>query len=695
MTPANWTMIDSGRLMQQRVYPVAKPVSALDPASGAGHFTIALTLGALGWLGMALQEVLLFARPTPYGQAYVASTLRYFPFALYYNALGILLVSAPLLLLWVLWYHRSVAPELALRIHRIQLALLVLTAALDHADNEVMRFMGIHLTRSLLLTYFRVDAWSEDMVRSFTGDHGGPGLPFLILITLPLMLWAAGDRIIQRRIGMRPLRSRLYAATLVVAPLGLLLYLYQYHPMGQNRKIRVRPEILTLYTEYRKDLAAGERPRDFDSLSQEYQQRWFGQSEDRSWKFPDPERPLLRVPTTPATRVEGQPWNVIYIQLETFRGWNTGFLRPDLARSATPFLDSLARDSLTAFWSRHLSMGPPTVSGFVSGLCSVKPHSFYNITSTFTYTVLDCLPAVLRRHGYAAEYFTGFDPDWDGETVWLKRWFDRYHRTQGGGDRALFRQAAGRIRDLGRGQRPFMAAIASSTNHYPFNSPEDRFVRGPTDRPEQAIQYTMAYTDDVLREFIEALQQEPWFARTLVVITGDHGYNLGEHGPAGQINGYRESVWVPLIIHGGQPRLRPGRHEELATLLDIAPTVADLVGIRDANPWTGSSLLSRSSAAKFVLSHETAVLGEQGPFSMVVNPGTGQSEVYHALSDPLQRKNIWFGHRALADSLVRQAENERRLTDYLLEANRVWPDSGGPAAGRRVIAGQPHSQAFE
>jgi phosphoglycerol transferase MdoB-like AlkP superfamily enzyme len=320
-------------------------------------------------------------------------------------------------------------------------------------------------------------------------------------------------------------------------------------------------------------------------------------------------------------------------------------------------------------------MGPPTVSGFVAGLCSVKPHSFYNITTTFTYTDLDCLPSVLRRHGYAAEYFTAFDPDWDGETRWLNRWFDRFQRVQGGGDRALFREAAGRIRELARERRPFMAAIASSTNHYPFNSPEKRFVRAPADRPDEAIEYTMAYTDDVLREFIGSLQQEPWFARTLVVISGDHGYNLGEHGPAGQINGYRESVWVPLVIHGGHPRLLGGSHEEIATLLDIAPTVADLLGIRDPNPWMGSSLLTRTASAGFVLRRESAILGEQGGFSMVVDPADGEPEVFDAISDPLQRHDISARHRELADSLLRRADDERRLVDYLLEANRVWEDS--------------------
>ena len=74
------------------------------------------------------------------------------------------------------------------------------------------------------------------------------------------------------------------------------------------------------------------------------------------------------------------------------------------------------------------------------------------------------------------------------------------------------------------------------------------------------------------------------------MIAGDHGFNAGEHGqPAGQQNLYRESVWVPLIIVGAHPRLPRGRHEVPASLLDVAPTLADLLGF-------GSRLPGRATA---------------------------------------------------------------------------------------------------
>jgi arylsulfatase A-like enzyme len=657
---------------------------------GDKHLTVALALAALAWLALAIQEVLLFVRPTPYGGRYVDNIARYFPFALYYNVLGVLLVSTPAVLIWLIWYNRLVPARVARIVHSIQLGLLMLTVALDQIDNEVLRFMGIHLSRSLIRTYFRVNAWGNEMGYAITGDRGGPGMPFLILFLMPLALWWVARKLIRNAESFPRLGPLPVAVTVGLVPLLFLLYMYNYHPMGEFRTRRVQPAIITLYAEFGEDVASGRQPSQYESLVRGYQENWFRQSGDSSWRFSDPERPLVREPLPQPARNEGPLWNVIYIQLETFRGWNTGFLRPDLPVSPTPFLDRLAHDKASAFWTRHLSMGPPTVNGYVSSLCSIEPHSFYNIMTSFTYTSLECLPATLRRHGYTAEHFTGFDPDWDNETIWIRRWYDSFHFIRGN-DRKLFQEAAVRVRQMAAGSAPFILTISSSTNHYPFRSPEPEFTRDSLNRPDQRIRNTMRFTDDVLHVFIKGLEKEPWFARTLVIITGDHGYNLGEHGPAGQLSGWRETVWVPLLIHGAHPRLPRGRQDEPASLLDIAPTVTDLLGIRDRNPWMGTSLVNPGKSGAFVLSRETMTYGEQGRYSMVLDPGTGKPRLYDAVEDPLQRKDISAAHRDIAGDLRTRAEEQRQLVNYVLEANRVWDDQAGTAP--TTTAGHPAAAA--
>jgi hypothetical protein len=631
---------------------------------------------------MGLQELLLFLRPTPFGESYVGLWQPYLLYALIYNCYGVMLASLPAVLFWLVTSARSVRPATARRVHQLQLGLLILTVVLDHLDNETMRFMGVHLTYGLLRTYWRVNAWGDDMYQIILGDRGGPGLPFLVLILVPPALWWAGRRVIQAR--PRPLPVAVVLA-LILAPMIIPVLVDEFRYPGRSRRERIQPEVMTLAAELKGDLAKGVRPADLDALAAEYHATWLHQSGDSGWRFSDPDRPLIRAPLTPAVRDSGAPWNVIFIQLETFRGWNTGFLRRDSRPSATPFLDRLARDPASAYWRRHASFGPPTVSGFVAAHCSIKPHSRENIIASFTYTELDCLPPVLRRHGYRAELFTGFDPDWDNEGVWMRRWYDQFHyyddiKNQ---DRAVFHRAAERIRLLGRGPQPFMATVISISNHLPFRARrmgagEAKFDLDPDHPPRLGIRNTMRYTDDVVRELLDTLAREPWFSRTLVVITGDHGFDLGEHGSGGQDTGWRESIWVPLVIHGPHPRLPRGGHDEPASLLDIAPTIADLLGIRDTTAWMGSSLASsRHRGDPFASARGPAIFGEQGRYSMVVHPRTGRGLLFDAVEDPLELKNVAKAHPAVVGALRRQAAREARLVDYLVEANKVW--RGPPA----------------
>jgi phosphoglycerol transferase MdoB-like AlkP superfamily enzyme len=376
----------------------------------------------------------------------------------------------------------------------------------------------------------------------------------------------------------------------------------------------------------------------------------------------------------PAPQPPRERWNVIYIQLETFRGADMGFLRPDLRRSPTPYLDSLARRQDAAVWTRALSFGMPSINGIFASHCSVMPPSRRYVTA-LTHVRFLCLPDLLRRDGYRAEIFHGADTDWDNSSYWLRSWYDRLWRFPAAEqqDRLVFRRAAHRIRALGRSGRPFFAAVMSVTNHTPFTSPEPALNIAGSGRAAERILNTTHYTDAALRELIEPLQGEPWLARTLIVITGDHGFNLGEHGQVpGQHNLFRESVWVPLIILGRHPRLPRGSHADLATLLDLPPTLADLLGVRQANPWQGHSLLAVRGNGGVAFGFRDSLLTETGAWTAVLDPGDGAVRLY-SRGDWLQHHDLGPQHSHLAQTLLARADRARRLNDHLLRRNLVWP----------------------
>lgn len=98
------------------------------------------------------------------------------------------------------------------------------------------------------------------------------------------------------------------------------------------------------------------------------------------------------------------------------------------------------------------------------------------------------------------------------------------------------------------------------------------------------------YLDHHIGGLLDALEVRGLLADTLVVLTSDHGELFGEHGLFGHPpSGYEPSLRVPLVFNG--PEASAGVSiTEPVWLTDIAPTVADLLGLEASPAWEGLSL---------------------------------------------------------------------------------------------------------
>ena len=106
----------------------------------------------------------------------------------------------------------------------------------------------------------------------------------------------------------------------------------------------------------------------------------------------------------------------------------------------------------------------------------------------------------------------------------------------------------------------------------------------------------VAYVDEQLGRLLEGLRTRALLDRSLVVFTADHGESLGEHDywfAHGELL-TEEQVRVPLIVH--LPGLPPGRRQDLASLVDLWPTLAErLLSGAPPGPVSGRSLLSEGA----------------------------------------------------------------------------------------------------
>ncbi len=645
--------------------------------SGRRQFFIAWTLATGAWIAGIFLRAALYFRLTPYGQPFVAHWDRYFFHSLFYNLFGAFILLAPFAVYW-LWHHeREHEPQSARRGHLGLMALLTLGLFCDQFDAETMRSMGVHATPSFVRTYWQVGGSMDMLIRSMNHDAGGSWSAFIVagVVIGGFLLWAL--RYLSRALSTQegPQWSR--RASMVAAALPVIAVLIAvYTPGGKFRYRKVRPYIMVLTSELTADTTVGKRPENYGALVDAYQQTWLFESGDEGWRFDDPERPYVRTPDQPSAPSAEERWNVILLQVETLRALEVGALDRRLRPSPTPNLDALATGPNGALWGRFMTFGPPTVTGTMSGHCGVRPHSRHNVTTRYTYVGFLCLPQLLRGHGYTAEYFTGSDPDWDGQSYWLAQWYDAHHfyRDAQESDEVVLKRATDRIIEMGRSGQPFMATIATISNHYPFNSRDPKTDIAGHDSIRDRIKNTTHYSDAVIGTMIERLRAETFFQKTLFVVYGDHGYNLGEHTPAGQRNGFHESTWSPLIIAGAHPRLPKGRHHQLGGLMDIAPTIADILGFRIRNPWSGHSLIRPHERRTLAHTKNGITFAESPAHSVVFDRATGTPQVF-AASDMHQTTPL-TGQESAAQELRSRAEARAALNDYLIETGSVWTSIG-------------------
>ena len=87
----------------------------------------------------------------------------------------------------------------------------------------------------------------------------------------------------------------------------------------------------------------------------------------------------------------------------------------------------------------------------------------------------------------------------------------------------------------------------------------------------------VSYTDACIGRVLNELDRLGLRDNTVVILWGDHGWFLGEHGMWCKHANYEEAVHTPLVI--SVPGQKPGRSPALVEFVDIYPTLADVCGL--------------------------------------------------------------------------------------------------------------------
>jgi choline-sulfatase len=234
------------------------------------------------------------------------------------------------------------------------------------------------------------------------------------------------------------------------------------------------------------------------------------------------------------------------------------------------------------------------------------------------------------------------------------------------------------LTELGKSGQRFAMFVHLFEPHSSFVAHEGdpEVTEGGTAKWSRLYDYEMKFVDAYVGKILDALAAQGLADDTVVVLMSDHGEAFGEHSFAGQsmfhgTNLYDPQIRVPLAFR--VPGRAPRAIDDVTELLDLAPTVAALVGAPPAASWMGRSLVPAIEGGALPPKPAFAELlpypGWEHDIKLAVSADGGwklhhivsqrRRELYRLSDDPVEKKNLW----GKADV----AAEQQKMVDLLLE----------------------------
>jgi arylsulfatase A-like enzyme/Flp pilus assembly protein TadD len=304
-----------------------------------------------------------------------------------------------------------------------------------------------------------------------------------------------------------------------------------------------------------------------------------------------------------ACRRAPPPTNLLLVTLDTTRGDHLGCY--GYASAHTPNLDALARSGIQ--FDEAITAAPLTLPSHTSILTGTYPV-FHGVRDNDGYVVddgLNTLAETLKPRGFTTAAFVasyplssqfnlrqGFDTydddfraDWTAEQQEQRTplSFGFVERKSDQVNAAVSRWLEGHARDR------FFLWVHYFDPHQPYDPPapyDVQFAGSPYDGE-------IAFMDESFGKLLGMLEARGLRDRTLVLVVGDHGEGLEQHGELTHASFlYDTTIHVPLLLSVPGGRFAPGlRIKPQVRTIDILPTLLDLLGIETPRDVQGTSLL--------------------------------------------------------------------------------------------------------
>ncbi|MBI2704600.1 MAG: sulfatase-like hydrolase/transferase [Actinobacteria bacterium] len=203
----------------------------------------------------------------------------------------------------------------------------------------------------------------------------------------------------------------------------------------------------------------------------------------------------------------------------------------------------------------------------------------------------------------------------------------------------------------------------------------------------RAYQAAQSFADDRVGMVLNELRNSKYADNTIVVVWSDNAFHLGEKMHVHKYTLWERATRVPLLLHVPKRFATATTFDPPVSLIDLAPTLADLCGYRLIRQQSGTSLLPLIDRPELAGERPPIMTRDAGNHSVRRGPWrytryrTGEAELYDHRSDPEEYDNLASRpeHRQTIDELARFLPSVDVISSGAdtRGSGKAAPDAGG------------------
>jgi phosphoglycerol transferase MdoB-like AlkP superfamily enzyme len=342
--------------------------------------------------------------------------------------------------------------------------------------------------------------------------------------------------------------------------------------------------------------------------------------------FTDPARPTWRrhVPGTPGAPAgkPQRPPNLVIVLEESLGAEFVGRMG---GLPLTPHLDRLSQEGI--WFDQMYATGTRSVRGIEAVVAGFPPTSTQAVVKqTKAQRGFFTMAGLLRAQNYQTQFFYGGESHFDNmRGFFLGNGFERvvdqkdlrdarFVGTWGASDGDVF-DAAHRAFSQADAQKPFFSLIFTSSNHSPFEFPDNTIEL--FEQPKGTVHNAVKYADHALGQFIAQAKKSAYWDNTLFLVVADHNSRVygDNHFPVDRFH-------IPALILGG-PVKKPQTVSTLSSQLDLLPTLIALMGLDVSSPLIGRNLLQNPMPlqGRAIMQFDQLQAYREGEHMVLLQPG--------------------------------------------------------------------------